>query len=576
MNFSVVLIARNEALTLPRLVSSLAEFQRRGGEIVLVDTGSTDGTPDIARNLGCNVSEVGTRFLHSVSDPSALNAHFVETGEPAIVQPGATWFDYAAARNFAATLSPTDMIATPDCDEQYTALDLDAIEAAIADGVQQLEYHFVFSHLPTGEPDVQFAHSKFYDRRALHWTGVVHEVLTGVAQRQWVPFIRLEHWQNPSTNRGGYLTGLAIDCHQHPGNDRNSHYLGRELLWSGRPKSSIKELSRHVAMNRWPAERAQSLIYIGDAHASLGDTPAALAAYRKAIVTDPTRRQAFIRLAEHFYKQNDHLQCAQNAAAAVVTPLHAFYGNQARDYGLFPHEMLYWALYRLGAIDGAAHHWRICHEADPSNPKYAADWQFFNRGPSVSIVIPTLGRDSELKSLVDSIAALAGYPVEVIVQHDSFENRKGVARTLSAGVTRASGDLILFLGNDCLPEPSFVAQAVIEFCRAFPDRDGLVALNDGLWDGKLATHWLASRSLLPSLGGEFLSHAYNHVGCDNELTARVRALGKYAYAPLARIRHAVIEDPVRRIAWDPVSVADDRAHLADRLRLLGFTDPVAA
>ena len=39
--FSVVTIVRNEANRLPRLLASLAEFRERGGEVVVLDTGST-------------------------------------------------------------------------------------------------------------------------------------------------------------------------------------------------------------------------------------------------------------------------------------------------------------------------------------------------------------------------------------------------------------------------------------------------------------------------------------------------------------------------------------------------------
>src|SRR6267142_1639782 len=68
--------------------------------------------------------------------------------------------------------------------------------------------------------------------------------------------IKLEHWQNQETNRSGYLTGLALDCFLNPDNDRNSHYFARDLMWSGRYRSAIREFDRHIAMNKWEAERA--------------------------------------------------------------------------------------------------------------------------------------------------------------------------------------------------------------------------------------------------------------------------------------------------------------------------------
>ena len=130
-----------------------------------------------------------------------------------------------------------------------------------------MEFHFIFSHYPDGKPAVQFRQCKMYDRRIMHWQGLVHEVLVGSAKRTYLPpdVLLLEHFQAPQTHRSRYLPGLAMDCYLNQDNDRNSHYLGRELLWTGRFKSAIRELTRHANMNRWAQERGQSMIFIGDA-----------------------------------------------------------------------------------------------------------------------------------------------------------------------------------------------------------------------------------------------------------------------------------------------------------------------
>ena len=66
--FSVCLISKNESKTLPRLMGSLKEFQEREGEVVILDTGSTDGTPDLARSLGCKVIEVGPKYVIEIDE----------------------------------------------------------------------------------------------------------------------------------------------------------------------------------------------------------------------------------------------------------------------------------------------------------------------------------------------------------------------------------------------------------------------------------------------------------------------------------------------------------------------------
>ncbi len=379
--FSVVLIARNEALTLPRLVKSLAEFQSRGGEIILVDTGSKDGTQRIAEDLGCIVADVGERFLTTISGKQAeeINQRFVSPGEQPVVSQGDRLFDYSSARNYAASLAKNDVCAMPDCDEIYTHFDIDKINAAISSGAEQLEYNFVFSHDEFGAPAIKFSHCKFYDRRKLHWVGVVHEVLAGSAIRLLLPesTILLEHWQNPSEHRTRYLTGLALDCFLNPDNDRNSHYFAREMLWTGRPKSALREFERHIGMNRWPAERAQSRIFIGDALISLGREEEGLQSYHAATLMDCTRREAWIRLAEHFWRKDDKQRTACYASAALAIPPGSFYADNAAHYAHLPHEILYWALWYLGDKEGSRYHHSKALSYQPKNPKYLAEAKFY-------------------------------------------------------------------------------------------------------------------------------------------------------------------------------------------------------
>jgi hypothetical protein len=48
---------------------SLKEFQAKGGEILLVDTGSTDSIMKVERSLGCKVDGAGVKFIHVIDGP---------------------------------------------------------------------------------------------------------------------------------------------------------------------------------------------------------------------------------------------------------------------------------------------------------------------------------------------------------------------------------------------------------------------------------------------------------------------------------------------------------------------------
>ena len=319
--FSVAVIAKNEAKTLPRLVGSLKEFQERGGEIFVLDTGSTDDTVKVAESLGCKVEAVGDKFKITIDEELAknINKKFIVEGEEAIVKADEFLFDFGSARNYAALLSDTNMVAMPDCDEVYTKMDIDKLDKAIEDGFEQFEYNFVFSHDIMGNPIIKFKHCKFYDRRKMKWNGIIHEILSGDAKRTFFgeDIIKLEHYQNEETNRSGYIKGLAIDCFQHPDNDRNSHYFARELLYLGRTNSAIKEFKNHISMNGWATEASQSMLYIGDCYKKLGDLGEALKWYSLSFDKE-ARREPLMRIAEYYYSKNMHQQVVAYGEAALT------------------------------------------------------------------------------------------------------------------------------------------------------------------------------------------------------------------------------------------------------------------
>lgn len=159
------------------------------------------------------------------------------------------------------------------------------------------------------------------------------------------------------------------------------------------------------------------------------------------------------------------------------------------------------------------------------------------KAEKVSILIPTIRPESAKRSMSLAVK-LAGIPekhIEVLSLHD--ENRQGAPKTLKQLVMMSSHDLVVFLGDDTVPQKDWLKHA-IRAMRTFPGQWGLVGLNDGFHDGeKLATHWMAHKKLLPHLDGEFFHTGYVHCFCDMELTMRCRELARYKWAPDAKIKH---------------------------------------
>ena len=564
MNFTCVLICRNEEKTIRRLMGSLQQFRAQGGEVIIVDTGSTDSTVEVARSLGAKVTEMGDAFRIKIDNAQEINDLF---GAP-LVKDGDTLFDYSSARNYAASLSLTDWVWAIDADECATVLDLEKINEFLNTDIDRLEYDFVFSHLEDGSPAIAFLHSKFYRKSKMEWRGIIHEVLqdtNGPSKSKYLgsDIIRLEHFQNRETDRSGYLTGLALDCFLHPENDRHSHYLGRELLWRGFHEAAIRELTRHIEMNKWLPEKAQSMIFIGDAYEQLAREERAVEWWMKAFATDPMRREALMKLCEFYFKKNDYHRVNCFAEMSLCVPYQPFYANNQEHYTFKPHEYLYWAKFYLGDFAGSKEHFEIALKFLPNHGKFLHDARFYEELPKVTVILPSLGRPEGLERCLESIRR-QNYPaekIETLVLDDT--PRIGVPKRVAEGLLKSTGDVIVFASNDIEFHPDAIILAVLK-----SKEKALVAMDAG--NPEECEHFLIRKDLIPRIGGEIFDTEFNHVGVDNLLMAKAKKLNEFGRCE-GKVNHFHFSngkaefDEVYAIGWKEEMVKKDRELLKRKL-----------
>lgn len=144
---SVCIIAKNEEKNIDRCLSSLAPY---GFEIVLVDTGSTDRTKELA-----------SKYTDKIFD-------FV-------------WVDdFSAARNFSLDKATNNWIFMIDCDEWIETIDIEELEyfrKNLSHAVGSVDRHNI-----TGTPDAPGKTidrtERFFSKKLFHYTGTIHEQLT--------------------------------------------------------------------------------------------------------------------------------------------------------------------------------------------------------------------------------------------------------------------------------------------------------------------------------------------------------------------------------------------------------------
>jgi len=543
--FSIVLITKNEGNTLPKCMESLKEFISRGGEIIIGDTGSTDNTIVVAKSYGCIVHSINGMVEIDAKTCKEINDKFLD-GEEQLIMPqnGTKIFDFAYARNCATSFASNNFIISLDGDEAYTKFDIDYINKLIEDGATQLEYQFVYAHNEDGSPSMQFKQCKAFDKRYMHWQGIIHEYVAVKVKHNakcvnvTEDFIKLEHWQEPNKeHRGKYLTGLAFDCFNNPNNDRHSHYLARELYYTGRPKSAIKEFERHISMNAWISEKAQSMIYIGECYGFLGFREKQIQYYTMAFQTDSNRREALIKIAQYYLWSKNYQGAICYAKASLEIDWQDYYANHLSHYQDEPHRILYLAYGYLGKVAEAKKHIDICLSYHPNNSEYLSHYHYYSVLPKISVIIPHIEgtRQEGLQRCLDSIKNQS-YPQDKI-EIKIVLGDESVPKKVKQGVAETDGSYFVFASNDIEFDKDDFIKAFIDSWNNSKD---LVVFDTGVRNehGYICEHFMIYRGALDYLeNGEIFDTRFNHVGCDDYLWHQVTRLGESIISTRTKTKH---------------------------------------
>jgi tetratricopeptide (TPR) repeat protein len=228
---SLCLIARDEAEPLPRCLASV-----RGAvdEIVLVDTGSRDRTPEIAREHGARVASFA-------------------------------WCDdFAAARNASLALATGDWVLVLDADEELPEATRGALPSAVAGARAQGLQVRMRNLAPPGEPfawEEDLLTRLFVRADAHRYEGAIHEQVTPSIVRaggRVAPsdLVVLHHGYARATAQGGAsrarrnLAALERALRERPDDAYLWFQLGSTRKALGANADAAEALQRALALDR--------------------------------------------------------------------------------------------------------------------------------------------------------------------------------------------------------------------------------------------------------------------------------------------------------------------------------------
>lgn len=315
MKIAVYTIALNEEQFVERWYNSAKEADY----LLIADTGSTDGTIELAKSLGIHVVDATTK----------------------------PWrFD--KARNKALDALPKNI-------DWCIALDMDEVLVEgwreqfkwVNHGTTRIRYEYTWSWKPDGSPDLVYGGDKIHTRKGYFWKHPVHEVLIcrGEEVQEWNG-LKIHHFPDSTKSRSSYYPLLKMAVDEDPTDDRNAFYYARELYFNGMTDEAIAEFKRHLGLPKavWKPERAASYRYLAKCEPYQKE-------YWLRLATDeaPYRREAWVELAQHYYEKEQWLDCLVACDKALMLkhkPLEYLCEDFA--WGSLPYDLASIACWHLG------------------------------------------------------------------------------------------------------------------------------------------------------------------------------------------------------------------------------------
>jgi tetratricopeptide (TPR) repeat protein len=348
MKVAVYSIALNEQ----QFVKTWFGSAKEADYLLIADTGSTDGTKELAKELGINVVEISIK----------------------------PWrFD--DARNAALALLPLDIdyCIALDMDEVLVEGWREKLEIVANTNTTRPRYKYTWNWKEDGTPGLQYGGDKIHSRIGYRWKHPVHEVLVTdrIAQVEAWTELEIHHHADNTKPRSQYFPLLAQSVLEDPSDDRNAFYYARELYFYGKHEASVQEFKRHLSLPKavWKPERAASMRYIAKMS---NDYLEAELWFKKAIEEAPDRREAYVELAKLYYENNKWFDCldvAESAIAIEEKPLE--YLCEEFAWGSAPYDYAAIAAHKLGLNDKALAYGEKAVELSPTDKRLQSNLVFY-------------------------------------------------------------------------------------------------------------------------------------------------------------------------------------------------------
>lgn len=350
ITISLCMIVKNEEDVLERCLSSVG---RVADEIVVVDTGSTDRTREIAR-----------AFTDRVYDFPWID-------------------DFSAARNFAFSKATKEYCLWLDADDVLEPAQRERFfhlkETLDPDtDVVMMRYDTAFDS--QGHPTFSYYRERLLRTGRYHWEGRVHEVIA-VSGKVVYSDIAVSHRKlHPSdSDRNLRIYERQREAGE-PMSPRDQFYYARELYYHDRFRQAADVFSAFLDSGLgWMENNIEACRFLAMCREKLGQPDEALTALLRSFLYDAPRAEVCCDLGQLFFDKRVYHQAVFWYELALTRPLNPVSGAFVLPdcYGYVPALQLCVCYDRLGERNAAAAYNELAAAYKPESEAVRQNRQYF-------------------------------------------------------------------------------------------------------------------------------------------------------------------------------------------------------
>ena len=353
ITLSLCMIVKNEHDTLGRCLNCVKDI---ADEIIIVDTGSTDDTKEIA-----------LKYTNKVYDFKWV-------------------YDFAKARNFSFSKATKDYIMWLDADDIILEEDrekLKILKKILTPDIDMVLLKYNLNLDEHGIPALSFYRERIVKRsKGYEWISPIHEVIprSGKILKENIAITHKKlHPSDPTRNITIFEKmiekGVELDS-------RQTFYYARELMYAKRYEESIKEYNKLLNnTNAWIENKISACLDLYGIYLNLNDENSALLYLFKSFEYDVPRAEVCCNLGQYFISKKNYTLAIYWLNEALSKEYDISSGGFfSKDYYDFiPYIELCVCYYYLGNIDLAIEYNEKAGNIKPNNESYLNNKAFFEK-----------------------------------------------------------------------------------------------------------------------------------------------------------------------------------------------------